>query len=101
MPCLHQTGVVRVETIEELFDVGDPGASAGAHRRRVTIVGNAGGLASGATLHQSRLEVPELSAGSSQFRQPSAAGRSVRNPINLAASATSKANYEGLRRLAR
>jgi acetyl coenzyme A synthetase (ADP forming)-like protein len=90
----HQTGVVRVETIEELFDVGEILAHQPVpHGRRVTIVGNAGGpgvLAADACISHG-LEVPELStelqAVLSDLLPP---GASVRNPIDLAASATAE-----------
>jgi acetyl coenzyme A synthetase (ADP forming)-like protein len=90
----HQTGVVRVETIEELFDVGE----VLAHQpvppgRRVTIVGNAGGpgvLAADACISHG-LEVPELSAKlQSVLTNVLPPGASVRNPIDLAASATAE-----------
>ena len=60
----HQTGVVRVETIEELFDVGEILAHQPVPAgRRVAIMGNAGGpgvLAADACISHG-LEVPELS----------------------------------------
>ncbi len=88
----RQTGVVRVETIEELFDVGEILAHQPVPAgRRATIVGNAGGpgvLAADACISHG-LEVPELSTelqGVLAGLLPP--GASVRNPIDLAASAT-------------
>ena len=87
-----QTGVVRVDTIEELFDVAgifvDQALPAG---RRVAILGNAGGpgvLAADAC-SAFNLAVPELSPGLQaelRARVPNAAG--LTNPIDLVASAT-------------
>ncbi len=87
-----QTGVIRVDTVEELFDVGAVLANqpipAGA---RVGIVGNAGGpgvLAADAVSGHG-LAVPELSAGLQAALHrivPAEAG--VRNPVDMIASAT-------------
>lgn len=88
----HQTGVVRVDTIEELFDVAavlvDQPLPAG---RRVAVMGNAGGpgvlAADACSAHG--LVVPELSAPlQEKFRAllPTWAGLS--NPIDLVASAS-------------
>ena len=90
----EQTGVVRVETIEELFDV----AEVLAHQprcpgRRVAVVGNAGGpgvLAADACASRG-LEVPEFSdalAAALDELLPTAA--STRNPVDLAAGATAQ-----------
>ncbi|HXQ43483.1 MAG TPA: GNAT family N-acetyltransferase [Acidimicrobiales bacterium] len=88
----HQTGVIRVDTIEELFDVAGvlvdqplPGG------RRVAVMGNAGGpgvLAADAC-SAFGLAVPELSSevqDELRARIPTWAGLS--NPIDLVASAT-------------
>jgi acetyl coenzyme A synthetase (ADP forming)-like protein len=96
----HQTGVVRVETIEELFDVGEILAHQPVPTgRRVTIVGNAGGpgvLAADACISHG-LEVPELSAElQSVLANLLPPGASVRNPIDLAASATSEGYTKAL-----
>jgi acetyl coenzyme A synthetase (ADP forming)-like protein len=86
----HRTGVIRVDTIEELFDTAEvlaaqplPGG------RRVAVVGNAGGpgvLAADACAGHG-LEVPELSAAT---RAALAAflpeGAGLANPIDLVAS---------------
>ncbi len=94
----RQTGVVRVETIEELFDVGEILAHQPVPAgRRVAIIGNAGGpgvLAADACISRG-LEVPELSTDlQSTLTHLLPPGASVRNPIDLAASA----NAEGYRK---
>jgi acetate---CoA ligase (ADP-forming) len=87
----HQTGVIRVDTMEQLFDT----ASVLAHQplpagRRVAIVGNSGGpgvLAADAC-EAAGLSVPELSdATQSALRDclPPAAG--IRNPVDMMAAA--------------
>jgi acyl-CoA synthetase (NDP forming) len=90
----RQTGVVRVDTIEELFDVApvlaDQPLPTG---RRVVIIGNAGGpgvLAADASVAR-RLEVPELSPGLQATlgeMLPRTAGLS--NPVDLIASASAE-----------
>ena len=92
----RQTGVIRVDTLEQLFDVAQVLAHQPLpHGRRVAIVGNAGGpgiLAADACEGQG-LEVPELSPDTQdELRSflPSAAA--VRNPVDLVASA-SAADY--------
>ena len=96
----EQTGVIRVETIEELFDV----AELCAHQPlpagpRVAVVGNAGGpgvLAADACAGRG-LEVPELSPGLHDAMRtllPGAA--SVGNPVDLAAGATAQSYYDAL-----
>jgi acetate---CoA ligase (ADP-forming) len=99
----HQTGVVRVDTIEELFDV----AEVLAHQplpagRRVAIVSNAGGpgvLAADACIAHG-LEVPELSA---ELQRALAAflaeGAGVANPIDLIASASAEQYRDCVERL--
>jgi len=90
----HQTGVVRVDTIEELFDV----AEVLAHQplpagRRVAIVSNAGGpgvLAADACAARNLL-VPELSAGlQAELARLLTPGAGVSNPVDLIASATAE-----------
>ncbi|MHB8682530.1 MAG: bifunctional acetate--CoA ligase family protein/GNAT family N-acetyltransferase [Acidimicrobiales bacterium] len=86
-----RTGVIRVDTIEELFDTAE--ALAGQPLpagRRVGIVGNAGGpgvLAADACVGHG-LEVPELSADTQAalrgFLDP---GAGVGNPVDMVASA--------------
>ncbi|HVA03729.1 MAG TPA: GNAT family N-acetyltransferase [Acidimicrobiales bacterium] len=99
----HQTGVVRVATIEELFDVGELLAHQPVPQgRRVTIVGNAGGpgvLAADACISHG-LEVPEFSTElQSVLADLLPPGASVRNPIDLAASATSEGYKKALEAL--
>ncbi len=99
----HRTGVVRVDTIEELFDVAEVLAGqplpAG---RRVGIVGNAGGpgvLAADACVGHG-LEVPELSAstqGALESFLP--AGAAVSNPVDLIASSGAEAYHRAVRLL--
>ena len=96
----HQTGVVRVETIEELFDVGEILAHQPVPTgRRVAIVGNAGGpgvLAADACVSHG-LEVPELSTElQSVLGTLLPHGASVHNPIDLAAGATADSYKEAL-----
>ncbi len=96
----HKTGVVRVETIEELFDVGEVLAHQPMlNGRRVAIVGNAGGpgvLAADACISHG-LEVPELSG---QFQAVLARllppGAGLKNPIDMVASATARGYNEVL-----
>jgi len=90
----HQTGVVRVDTIEELFDVAGLLADQPLPKgRRLAIIGNAGGpgvLAADAC-NGRLLEVPELSTELQEALAallPSGAG--LRNPIDLIASATAE-----------
>ncbi len=92
-----QTGVVRVDTLEEMFDVAQvlseqPLPSG----RRLAIVGNAGGpgiLAADAA-EAAGLEVPELTAHTQaqlrSFLRPEAG---VRNPVDMVSSA-SAGDYE-------
>jgi acetate---CoA ligase (ADP-forming) len=92
-----QSGVIRADTLGELFDVASLLSSQGAPAgRRVGIVTNAGGLgimcadACGAQ----RLEVPELSAATTAgLRDILPAEASTGNPIDMIASA-SPADYE-------
>jgi acetyl coenzyme A synthetase (ADP forming)-like protein len=88
----RQTGVVRVDTIEELFDVAavlvDQPLPTG---RRVAIMGNAGGpgvLAADACSAYG-LDVPELSSElQEQLRAELPAWAGLSNPIDLIASAS-------------
>ncbi|MBM3693302.1 MAG: GNAT family N-acetyltransferase [Actinobacteria bacterium] len=96
-----QAGVVRVDTLEELFDT----ALLLAHQplprgRRVAIVTNGGGpgiLAADACVARG-LEVPELPAATqarlAEFTSPDA---SVRNPIDLVAAARGSVFERALR----
>ena len=88
---LHHTGVIRVDTLEELFDT----ASLIAHQPlpagpRVAIMSNGGGpgiLAADACV-AAGLEVPELSdTVQRKLREIAPAGAGVENPVDLIASA--------------
>lgn len=92
-----QAGVIRVDTLEEMFDatqvLADQPVPAG---RRVAIVGNAGGpgILAADACEANGLVVPELSRevqDSLRSFLPSAA--SVSNPVDMVASA-SAADYE-------
>src|SRR5581483_5336875 len=97
----RQTGVIRVDTIEQLFGT----AAVLAHQplpagRRVAIVGNSGGpgvLAADAC-EAAGLVVPELSEATQDALRgclPPAAG--VRNPVDMMASATPETYSAALR----
>ncbi len=87
-------GVVRVDTVEELFDTAEvlanqplPGGS------RVGIVTNAGGpgVLAADSCSSLGLEVPELSPGLQQaLREVHQGAASVRNPVDLVASASAE-----------
>jgi acetyl coenzyme A synthetase (ADP forming)-like protein len=93
----HQTGVIRVDTIEELFDVaqvvGSQPLGAGT---RVAVLSNVGGpavLAVDACISNG-LQVPEFSAGlQSRIAELCPRNGGVRNPIDLGAEANA-AMYE-------
>lgn len=88
----RQTGVVRAQTFEELFDA----AAFLSHQplpkgKRVGVVSNAGGPASLATdaLAAAGLEIPETSnAVQEALRSSLLAGSSLTNPIDMSAFAT-------------
>jgi acyl-CoA synthetase (NDP forming) len=93
----HQAGVIRVDTLEELFAVAQVLSTQPVPAgRRVGIVGNAGGpgILAADACEGAGLEVPELSeATQAELRSflPPTAG--VRNPVDMVASATA-ADYE-------
>ena len=97
----RQAGVVRVDTLEQLFDT----ASLLVHqplpagRRRVAIVSNGGGpgiLAADACI-AAGLEVPELSDElQSTVRAVAPSGAGVRNPVDLVAAAGADVYREAL-----
>jgi acetate---CoA ligase (ADP-forming) len=101
----RQAGVIRVDTLEELFDAAQVLAHQPLpHDRRVAIVSNGGGpaiLAADACAGAG-LGVPELSsetqAALRDFASPDA---SVRNPIDLVASATATTYERALRTVLR
>ncbi|HZJ47518.1 MAG TPA: GNAT family N-acetyltransferase, partial [Acidimicrobiia bacterium] len=87
----HQAGVIRVDTLEQLFDVTSLLSNEPVPKgRRVGIVTNAGGPAILAVdaLESRGLEVPVLSRGLQEqlrsFLSPEAA---VRNPVDMIAAA--------------
>jgi acetyl coenzyme A synthetase (ADP forming)-like protein len=88
---LHQNGVIRTDTLEEMFDVATLLASQPVPRGpRVGIVTNAGGLGiQCADMCEARgLEVPELSDDTvRELRAFLPAEASVANPIDMIASA--------------
>jgi acetyl coenzyme A synthetase (ADP forming)-like protein len=92
-----QTGVIRVDTLEELFDTAEllstqPVPSG----RRIAIVGNAGGpgILAADACEAAGLEVPELSPKTQdRLRSFLHGAAGVRNPVDMVASA-SPANYE-------
>jgi acetyl coenzyme A synthetase (ADP forming)-like protein len=88
----HQTGVIRAETLEEMFDLaaalGSQPLPAG---RRVGIITNAGGPAILCTdmCEAGGLAVPELSASTkSRLAEFLPAAASLGNPVDLIASAS-------------
>jgi acetyl coenzyme A synthetase (ADP forming)-like protein len=87
----HQTGVIRTDTLEEMFDLAATlGGQSLPRGRRVAIVTNAGGPAILCTdmCEAGGLLIPELSAGTrallAAFLPPAA---SIANPIDMIASA--------------
>ncbi len=90
----RQAGVIRVDTLEELFDAArilthqplPPG-------RRVAVVGNAGGpgILAADALDGAGLSVPLLSDATQEaLRSFLPSGAAVRNPVDLIASATAE-----------
>lgn len=89
-----KTGVVRVDTIEELFDVAEVLAAGTLPRGpRVGIVTNAGGpgvLAADACVGHG-LEVPELTAATQEaIGSFTDQGAGLRNPVDMIASASAE-----------
>jgi acetyl coenzyme A synthetase (ADP forming)-like protein len=97
----RQTGVIRVDTLSEFFDV----ASLLVHQplppgRRVAIVGNAGGpgILAADACEGAGLEVPELGAATqAELRSFLPAAASARNPVDLVASASAGAYERAVR----
>jgi acyl-CoA synthetase (NDP forming)/GNAT superfamily N-acetyltransferase len=88
----QQTGVVRVDTLEEMFDaaqvLSDQPRPAG---RRVAVVGNAGGpgLLAADACEANNLAMPELGPATQAALQSLLPGaRAVLNPVDIAASAS-------------
>lgn len=97
----RQTGVIRVDTLDELFDtallLGSQPLPAG---RRVAVVGNSGGPGILATdaCDGAGLEVPELTpATQDALRRIVDPNAAVANPVDLVASATPEIYEEALR----
>ena len=93
----EQTGVIRAETLDELFDIAAAlGSQPLPSGRRVGIVTNAGGpgILCADACEAGELSVPQLSpalqAANRSFLPPAA---SVGNPVDMVASAT-PANYQ-------
>lgn len=91
---LAQCGVLRAESVEELFDIAmaleEQPVPAGP---RVAIVTNAGGpgIIIADALESAGLEVVELTASTqARLREALPAEASVRNPVDMIASATSE-----------
>jgi acyl-CoA synthetase (NDP forming) len=88
----RQTGVIRVDTLDELFDMALVLGSQPLPRgRRVAIIGNSGGPGILATdaCDGAGLEVPELSAATQKALHAAVdPNASVSNPVDLVASAT-------------
>jgi acetyl coenzyme A synthetase (ADP forming)-like protein len=87
----HQTGVIRTNTLEELFDVtvllANQPVPAG---RRVGVITNAGGpgILAADALESNGLVLPEFSEKlQSKLREVLSAEASTRNPVDLIASA--------------
>lgn len=97
----RQTGVIRVDTLEQLFDT----AQVLAHQplppgRRVAVVGNAGGpgILAADACESAGLAVPELRPETqAELRSFVARDASVRNPVDLVASATGPVYERALR----
>jgi acetyl coenzyme A synthetase (ADP forming)-like protein len=92
-----QTGVIRVDTLEELFDAAQMLSTQPVPAgRRIAIVGNAGGpgILAADACEAAGLEVPELSPKTQgRLRAFLHGAASVRNPVDMVASA-SPANFE-------
>ncbi len=96
----HQAGVIRVDTLDELFDMalvlGSQPLPAGP---RVAIVGNSGGPGILATdaCDGAGLEVPELSADAqTALRAVVDPNAAVANPVDLVAGATPESYEQAL-----
>jgi acetyl coenzyme A synthetase (ADP forming)-like protein len=89
---MQQCGVIRAETVEELFDYAMAFPRLPRPKgNRVAIVSNAGGPAIilADACESSGLQVPELAPGTqAAIRQHLAEEASVKNPVDLIASAT-------------
>ena len=90
----HQTGVIRAETLEELFDLATALSSQSLPAgRRVGILTNAGGLGilCADSCEASGLSVPELpNESKTRLREFLPAAASVSNPVDMIASASAE-----------
>lgn len=88
----HQTGVIRAETLDEMFDLAAALSTQPLPRgRRVAILTNAGGLGilCADTCEANGLVVQELSEGSrARLREFLPTAASVANPVDMIASAS-------------
>jgi acetyl coenzyme A synthetase (ADP forming)-like protein len=88
----RQAGVIRVDTLEELFDTAQVlGSQPLPHGLRVAIVGNSGGpgILAADACEAVELQVPELSSETQDaLRAFLPAGAALRNPVDLIASAS-------------
>jgi acyl-CoA synthetase (NDP forming) len=101
----HQTGVLRVATLEEMFDLAS-GLSLQPLPcgRRVGVVTNAGGpgILCADACEAGGLVLPELSSATrAEFASWLPAGASLANPIDLLASATPEQFHRSIRTLVR
>jgi len=86
----RQVGVIRVDGLEELFDVAQLLAGAALPRgRRVAVVGNSGGpgILTADACETAGLEVPELSPGTRKRLARLLPGAALANPVDLLAGA--------------
>jgi acetyl coenzyme A synthetase (ADP forming)-like protein len=101
----HLTGVIRAETLEEMFDLAAALGSQPLPRgRRVAIVTNAGGPAilCADVCEASGLIIPELADGTrSRLAALLPAAASVANPVDMIASATPQQYAQVIERVLR
>ncbi len=97
---LTQAGVLRAATIEELFDIAMAfGARSLPRSRRTAVLTNAGGpgILAADALAAERIQLAELSDATVQALRPILpAEASIRNPLDMVASATPKSYASAL-----
>jgi acetyl coenzyme A synthetase (ADP forming)-like protein len=89
----RQAGVVRVDTLEELFDAAQLFAHGPLPQgRRVAIVGNSGGpgILAADACEGAGLDVPQLAARTQKELRQVAPGGAVANPVDLLADASAQ-----------
>ena len=100
----HQAGVIRTDTLEELFDVTAVLANQPLPRGRgVAILTNGGGpgILAADACESNGLHVPELSKSTrEQLQQVLPQEAAVRNPVDMVASATADSYGQAMRVLA-